>query len=240
MSMRKKRLLFVDDQPSERALYSREFEKHAFDVTLASNVIQALELIHRGSFDVLIADLKIHEQGDGLKLARAIREQNPRCVTIILTAYPDLNSAVEGIHYGVDDYVVKSDLVDVRPLVATIEKVLSVREPKARILSVSYDEVLLRTRLMLLQREGYEVVSTFGFTESLKQCTKGDFDLLILGHSIPASDKQELVSNFKENCKGPIVSLRRQLGEASITGADVTIDPEPELLLRTVSEMLRN
>ena len=103
-----KRVLFVDDQATERALYSRALQEHSFEVTEASSIIDVLRHIHQHTFDVLIADLKVHEQGDGFKLVRAIREQNPRCVTVILTAYPDFKSAVAGIQYGVDDYQVKT------------------------------------------------------------------------------------------------------------------------------------
>jgi DNA-binding response OmpR family regulator len=208
-------------------------------VVLASSVIEALELIHQHTFDVLIADLQIHEYGDGFKLVRAMREQNPLCLTIILTAHPGLDSAIAGIQYGVDDYFVKSERFDVEGLAASIERKLATRQPKARILSVSYDEVLLQTRRMLLQREGYEVISTLGFTESLRQCREGGFDLFVLGHSIPHADKQELMKGFRQSCKGPIISLRRHIGEASLAGADVSSDPEPELLLRKVSEVLQ-
>lgn len=110
---------------------------------------------------------------------------------------------------------------------------------KARILCVSYDEVLLRTRAMLLQHEGYGVVSSLGFTNSLRHCNEGGFDLFVLGHSIPIPDQEELTRVFKKSCKGPVVSLRRGIGQAPLSGADVTIDPEPEELLRIVSRLLR-
>lgn len=103
-----------------------------------------------------------------------------------------------------------------------------------RILSVSYDEPLLRTRHMLLEREGYEVVSSLGFTESLQNCKSADFDLFLLGHSIPRSDKQELVSTFRQHCPGPIISLRRNAGEELVDGADYHIEPDPEPLLKLV------
>ncbi len=90
----------------------------------------------------------------------------------------------------------------------------------ARILSVSYDEVLLRTRHMLLEREGHEVFSCLGFTEGMARCKRGDFDLFLLGHSIPHADKQELVATFRRHCRGPIISLRRNAGEQPVDGAD--------------------
>ena len=42
---------------------------------------------------------------------------------------------------------------------------------------------------MLLRSCGYEVVAILGYAESLKACRKGNFDLFILGHSIPHAEK---------------------------------------------------
>jgi DNA-binding response OmpR family regulator len=109
---------------------------------------------------------------------------------------------------------------------------------KARILSVSYDELLLHTRHLLLERDGYDVVSSIGFTESLEHCKRGGFDLFILGHSIPHSDKQELVETFRRVSKAPIISLRRSAGEQLVPGADYHIEPDPEPLLNLASRVL--
>lgn len=108
----------------------------------------------------------------------------------------------------------------------------------ARILSVSYDNPLLRTRHMLLETQGHEVVSSLGFTESLKHCHQGNFDLFLLGHSIPHSDKLQLVKTFRKNCPAPIISLRRNAGEEPVDGADYHIEPDPGPLLELVHKIL--
>ncbi len=107
----------------------------------------------------------------------------------------------------------------------------------SRILSVSYDEPLLRMRHMLLEREGHEVVSCLGFTESLKQCHSGNVDLFLLGHSIPHPDKQKLVEAFRERCPAPIISLRRNAGEQPVEGADYHIEPDPEPLVKLLKRI---
>ena len=109
----------------------------------------------------------------------------------------------------------------------------------ARILSVSYDELLLRMRHLLLEREGYQVVSSRGFTESLHHCRRGGFDLFVLGHSIPHSDKQELVETFRIVSRAPVISLRRNAAEELVKGADYHIEPDPEPLLEIVGRLLR-
>jgi CheY-like chemotaxis protein len=109
----------------------------------------------------------------------------------------------------------------------------------ARILSVSYDELLLRMRHLLLEREGYSVVSSSSFTESLQHCKRGAFDLFVLGHSIPHSDKQQLVESFRAVSGAPVISLRRNPAEELVKGADYHIEPDPDPLLQLITNLLQ-
>src|SRR5690349_17572253 len=89
----------------------------------------------------------------------------------------------------------------------------------AHILSVSYNEALLRTREMILRREGYIVSSALGFTAGVEHCKNQNFDLFVLGHSIPDKDKRELMRVFRTGSKAPVLALQRQ-GENVPDGAD--------------------
>ena len=108
----------------------------------------------------------------------------------------------------------------------------------ARILHVSYDESLLKTRALLLAQPGHDVVSAQSFVESLERCKQGDFDVFILCHSIPHKDKQELVKTFRVNCTAPIISLLRNC-DAHVDTADLHVEPEAGKVLQTVAEVLR-
>ncbi len=106
-----------------------------------------------------------------------------------------------------------------------------------RILSVSYDALLLRTRQMILESRGYEVVSAEGFTEAMEKCSSGKYDLLIIGHSLPHKDKQVLLREFRRCCPGPALVLLRT-GETPLTDAAASIEShEPELVLTAVEHL---
>lgn len=108
-----------------------------------------------------------------------------------------------------------------------------------RILSISYDSVLLATRHMMLEQAGYEVVSAVGFAEALEYCA-GDFDLIIMGHSIPQKDKRAMLDEIhRHGCNAPLISLLR-VGEAPIPEATRGIDPSPQHLIQAVKEILAN
>jgi DNA-binding NtrC family response regulator len=86
--------------------------RYGFNVTVAAMVREALDAIQKQDFELLLCDLNIERDGDGYDVVRAIRERNPDCVVIILTGYPAMESAIEGIHLKVDDYMVKPSNAD--------------------------------------------------------------------------------------------------------------------------------
>jgi DNA-binding NtrC family response regulator len=109
-----------------------------------------------------------------------------------------------------------------------------------RILSISYDGSLLWTRQLLLQQMGYSVVSAEGFVAALDACEapNNKFDLAILGHSIPAKDKERIISHFKQLCDAPILALLRpHEGTMQTATRSIEADP-PEGLIAAVREML--
>ena len=93
---------------------------------------------------------------------------------------------------------------------------------------------------MLLQHEGYRVTSALGFIAAVENCKKGKFDLFILGHSIPDSDKQELIKIFRARCAAPVLALQR-LGEKVPDGADHHVDPhDVNALLKAVGKIIND
>jgi len=108
----------------------------------------------------------------------------------------------------------------------------------ARILSVSYDDTLLRTRELLLEGRGHRVVSCLGFTKALDQSAKQGFDMLVVGHSIPAGDKARIIDRFREyNPMAEVVALMRT-GEARLETVDYYLNPgDPVAFLETIDRI---
>jgi DNA-binding response OmpR family regulator len=79
----------------------------------------------------------------------------------------------------------------------------------ARILSISYDKSLLSTRQLLLEGIGHEVTSAVGLERALKLCRSRKFDLVIIGHSIPEKDKEQIIRVVREVCETPVLALLR-------------------------------
>jgi len=107
----KPRVLIVDDDEAILQNLTAILGHNGFDVTSARNVNQALALIGSNTFDVLVSDLHMPHPGDGLTVVSAMRHSNPRAVTLILSAYPEMKQATAAI-------VRQADAVLVKPLPA--------------------------------------------------------------------------------------------------------------------------
>src|SRR5438128_4289951 len=98
------RLLFVDDEPSIRLTLPPILQQRGFQVQIAASVSEARTAIKAHKFDVLLSDINIDRESDGFTVVHAMREDNPDCVTVLLTAYPASQTAGRSIRAGVDDY----------------------------------------------------------------------------------------------------------------------------------------
>ena len=165
------RLLFVEDEESIRLTLGTLLAKNGFDVTTAATVRDALTYINSMHYDVLLCDLNIEKPGDGFVVISAMRYAQPHCVSLVLTAYPSFENAMEAIQHQVDEFFTKP--TDVNTLVKRIKEKLQARRSRAP---------LPYKRLVTVLRENCaDIVAT------LKSATKRD-PILSTAHSRPRED----------------------------------------------------
>ncbi len=111
-------VLVVDDEGANRYSVSKTLQKVGYMVSEAANGEEALEMISRQTFDVVLTDIRMPGL-DGIELLRRIREQSPEVIVILMTAYATLGNAVEALRLGAHDYLIKpSSSADIRQSVA--------------------------------------------------------------------------------------------------------------------------
>ncbi|MBN2369542.1 MAG: sigma-54-dependent Fis family transcriptional regulator [Vicinamibacteria bacterium] len=103
---RRGQVLVVDDETYVRNSLGEMLASRGFDVDLADGVESALRRCERRSFDVVLTDLKMPE-GGGLELVRRVRASYPEVPVVVLTGFGTVSSAVECLHAGASDYVLK-------------------------------------------------------------------------------------------------------------------------------------
>lgn len=101
------RVLLVDDDDDVREMMRLTLEKKGFEVIPASSVTAALKLIVMETFDVLITDLHMPDPSDGFAVITAMRHSQPEALTLLVSGYPDVKSAMDAILLEADDIIVK-------------------------------------------------------------------------------------------------------------------------------------
>src|SRR5262249_17199161 len=101
------RILMVDDEASIRLTLGALLRRAGFDLTPAENGAEAIALLERQPFDLLLLDLKMPEI-DGMQVLAAARRRQNDIAIIVLTGHGSLESALEGLHKGIFDYLLKT------------------------------------------------------------------------------------------------------------------------------------
>jgi len=98
-------VLIVEDEAIVRDALN-EWLKDIYQVTTAETGEEALELITKGDFDVLIIDVRLPEK-NGIEVIKEVKEIKPHIKCIVITAYPSVELAVEAMKLGAVDYLIK-------------------------------------------------------------------------------------------------------------------------------------
>jgi len=143
--MKAQRILVVDDESSIRNTLRRYLERSGHCAETAPDGIEALQTFEREPFDIVITDLNMPRMG-GVELVRRLKESSPQTITIVLTGHGSLDSAVEVLHQGCDDYLLKP-LNNFELIAHSIDRCLSRRNGftmavSARRVSEAKDNVL--------------------------------------------------------------------------------------------------
>mgnify|MGYP000346989868 FL=1 len=104
--MKKSKILLVDDEYSILKSMQKDFEQEGYEVMTASCAETALQVNQYQQFDLIITDLSMPGM-DGIKLLSEVKKFNPNIASIILTGYGDMNSAIEALRLGADEYLLK-------------------------------------------------------------------------------------------------------------------------------------
>src|ERR1700683_1627174 len=133
------KVLLVDDDEAIREMMTATLAHKGFDVVAADNVTEALKLITTKNFDVLITDLHMPNPSDGFAVITAMRHIQPKALTLLVSGYPDVKSAMDDILLEADEIIVKP--FETRKLADLVhDKLLShkasVSTPKERVAGI--------------------------------------------------------------------------------------------------------
>ena len=101
-----RRILVVDDEERICEAVKRALERSGYQVDTRLSALDALETVRNGAPDMVICDIKMPDM-DGMSLLERIKEHDPNIPVLIITGYASIESAVEAVRKGAQEYIPK-------------------------------------------------------------------------------------------------------------------------------------
>ena len=195
------RVLVVDDEDSLRHLLVLALEGQGIEVDCASDGMQALERYQADRHDIVLTDIRMPRL-DGLAFTRRLLQQNTDAVVVVMSAYGDIDVALEALEAGAVDYLNKPfqpDEVKLRLMIALERWRLGAEN--------------IRLRAVVDQKSGFEMVAKASpamqrITETLERVAPHRSSVLLSGES--GTGKEVLaraIHAASDRCNEPFVAV---------------------------------
>ncbi len=217
--MTKGTILVVEDDPLQRRLVRENLEQEGFAVFEASAGREALEAARRFEIDVAVVDYRLGEE-TGVDVIQRLLEENPLVTPIVVTAFANVETAVEAMRKGAYDYIVKP--IDFESFLLVVERALERQKLRREVavLRSSLEEKFSAKNFVFISRAMEEVAGL------VAKAARSDATVLIVGETGTGKDLVAKTIHFSSRRKaGPflavnIPSLPETLVESELFGAE--------------------
>ena len=135
-------ILFVDDDRTMRNAIKIILKENGLKI--AESKEEALRILKNENFDLLLTDLHLPEKSSGLSLVSEAKELNEDMYIVVVTGFASIETAIEAIKFGADDYISKEFTPD--SLRLSIDKFIEAKTIKQRLKTLEAENQLLRNR----------------------------------------------------------------------------------------------
>jgi len=225
------KVLIVEDQAAVARALSVLFEVNDVPCRAAASPEQALEMIDREEFGVVIQDMNFSpgstSGGEGLDLFRRIRSLDPELPVLVITAWSSLEAAVQMVKEGASDYLAKP--WDDTKLLSTVRTLLRMRELQLENERLRTDHTRARGDLAVqydLRGVLYESAAMHRVVSLAVQVAGSDVAVLITGPNGAGKEKiAEIIQANSQRRAKPFVrvnagALPDELLESELFGAE--------------------
>ena len=183
------RILIADDEKNIRELLREELATMATRVAAAENGLQALELLEKNEYDVLLLDLSMPGM-DGIDVLKKLKALDISTEVIVLTAHATIQTAVEAMKLGAYDYLMKP--FKIAELLPVIEKAYEKKRLRC-------ENLLLKTQVKKQSELPFLIAESpimRDVIERSRKIAQSDFPALITGES---GTGKELIARIIHN-----------------------------------------
>ncbi len=114
-------ILLVDDDQTIVDIFKYGLSEHGYEVHTAFSVSEALRVAKAIKIDCLLSDIQLPDQ-DGITLNSMVKEIYPEIISILMTGYPGISSAIKGLRQNIHDYLIKP--FSVEQVITSIERAI--------------------------------------------------------------------------------------------------------------------
>ena len=217
--MNKANILTIEDDPLQRKLIKENLEEEKFIVFEAATGKEALNIIAESPIDIAIVDYKL-EAETGIDVIKQMLEKNPLITPIMVTAFSNVENAVEALKMGAYDYIVKP--IDFEKFLLVIERALERQRLQKEVLSLrsSLEEKFSSKNFVFLSPAMNEVMRL------ISKASRSNATILISGETGTGKDLVAKTIHFSSLRKNEpylavnIPSLPETLIESELFGAE--------------------
>lgn len=194
-------ILLVDDEDELRNTLQELLEHSRHHVTSCANAMRAREAVRNGKFDIALLDIRLPD-GDGLELLREFRSTDPDMGVIMMTGYAEVDTAVDAIRLGADDFLKKP--FDLDELLVRIDELLKKRDLKSSNRELNRQVQASQSKHMLIGQSP-AIVKIRNMVSLLSD---SDSTVLITGESGTGKEVvARMLHNAGTRAKKPMVSM---------------------------------
>jgi len=193
------RVLVVDSEAHVRAMICATLESQGYQVQVISCGREALKMVKESDFDLVLTEVVIQD-GSGISLMELIREQQPQLPVVMVTAIHDISVAIDAMHRGAYDYVLKPFERD--RLLGTVQHALEYRQTLQENHSYQQNlEMAVRARTELLRQAMEDIEQSY------------DITLEALGDALDLKDSE--TEGHSKRVTAYTIALARAMGAAA-------------------------
>jgi len=195
------KLLIVDDEKIAIKNLEHVLKKEGYEIKTTSSGQNALKLLSRYDFDIVLTDLKM-EKVDGMQILKRCKETNPDLEVIMITGYATVETAIEAMKHGAYHYIAKPFKLDeVRKVVREASEKVRLKKEN-RQLRESLENITDRVRIITQDPQMLRILDT------AKDVAPTDCNILITGES---GTGKELVARYahlySKRSEGPFIAI---------------------------------
>ena len=171
------RILIVDDEEKVCWAFQQFLEAEGHTPLIASSGQAALEIVEAESPDLVIMDIRMPGQLNGLEALARMKQLDPEIYVVIMTAYGDMQTAIEAMQAGAYDYMIKP--IDLDQVALIVQKALESRK-KSKELSMLKSEIISKYQKDNIVGESPQMQEIYKLIGNL---TTNDVTVLIEGET---------------------------------------------------------